>query len=163
MCIHYQGVKNRERYFRAFGHYPPDSEGRYDVWPGYEAPFYRHPREVDTGDAAVPACEALTGQFGLLRHWAKDDKVGRRTFNARSETAAKLPSFRDARRDQHHCIIPADAIFEPDWRSEKAVATRITRADSGPMGIAGLLSWWKAPAGDTVHRFTMLTVNAAEH
>lgn len=135
----------------------------YDVWPTYEAPFIRRPPEADVGDEAVPGREVLFGQFGLLPHWAKDEKLGRRTFNARSETAASLPSFRDAWRKGHRCIIPADAFFEPDWRSGKAVATRIARADGEPMGIAGLWSWWKAPSGKPVHSFTMLTINADEH
>ena len=82
---------------------------------------------------------------------------------ARSETAATLPSFRDAWRKCHRCIIPAEAIYEPDWRSGKAVPARITRADGEPMGIAGLWSWWKSPAGLAVHSFTMLTINADEH
>ena len=163
MCSHYQGVAKRERFFRQFGFYPPDPYGKYDVWPGYEALFIRRPRESDAADASVPPLEALTGQFGLLPHWAKDDKFGRRTFNARSETAATLPSFRDAWRGRRHCIIPVDAIYEPDWRSGKAVATRIANADDSPMGIAGLWSWWKSPSDQTIHSFTMLTINADKH
>ncbi|WP_202428153.1 SOS response-associated peptidase family protein [Malikia spinosa] len=42
-------------------------------------------------------------------------------------------------------IIPAEAFYEPDWRSGKAVPTRITRADRQPMGIAGIWMGWKAP------------------
>ena len=73
------------------------------------------------------------------------------------------PSFRDAWRKGQHCIIPADAIFEPDWRSGKAVPTRIARADGEPLGIAGLWSWWRSPAGETVYSYTMLTINADAH
>lgn len=163
MCSHYQGIKDRERFYKAFGVYPPDESGTYDVWPGYTSTFIRRPREADSGDDAVPGFEALAGQFGLLPHWAKDRTFGRRTFNARSETAATLPSFRDAWRRGQRCIIPADAIFEPDWRSGKAVATRIARADGEPMGLAGLWSWWRAPQGDPVLSFTMLTINADSH
>lgn len=36
-----------------------------------------------------------------------------------------------------NCIIPADAIYVPDWLSSRPVPTRITRADGHPMGIAG--------------------------
>jgi len=163
MCSHYQAIKERERYFTHFGLYPPDESGKFDVWPGYSAPFIRRPRESDAGDDAVPAMEVLAGQFGLLPHWAKDEKFGRRTFNARSETASTLPSFRDAWRNQQHCIVPADAIYEPDWRSGKAISTRIANADNAPMGIAGLWSWWKSPSGEPVHSFTMLTINADGH
>ena len=48
-----------------------------------------------------------------------------------------------------------------DWRSGKAVATRITKADGRPMVIVGLWSVWEGPVGD-VHSFTRLTVNATE-
>lgn len=101
--------------------------------------------------------------FGLIPAWAKDDKFARRAFNARSEIVATLPSFRDAWRKGHKCIIPADAIYEPDWRSGKALATRIVRSDGGAMGLAGLWSAWKSPADEWVLSFTMLTINADEH
>ena len=163
MCSHYQAIKERERFFRLFGIYPPDPEGKYDMWPGYTGVMVRRPDRRDTGDDAVPAIEAVPGLFGLLPHWAKDTKLARNTFNARSETVHEKPSFRDAWRRNQHCIIAADAIFEPDWRTGKAVPTRIARADGEPMGIAGLWSWWRSPQGQTVLSFTMLTINADAH
>ena len=163
MCSHYQALKERERYRRVFHVDPPEDWGKLDVWPGYAATFIRHPREADSGDDAVPEREALAGQFGLIPHWATDATFGRRTFNARSETASTKPSFRDAWRLGQRCIIPADAIYEPDWRSGKAIPTRISRADGEPMGIAGLWSWWNTPQGTTLHSYTMLTINADTH
>lgn len=73
------------------------------------------------------------------------------------------PSFRDAWKQSQHCIIPADAIFKPDWRSGRAVPTRTVRADGESMGIAGLWSAWQSPQGERVHSFIMLTINAAQH
>ena len=96
MCSHYQSLQDRAALERQFHVQPPTATGLYDVWPGYQALFIRRPLEANAGDGAVPEREALAGQFGVLPHWAKDDKFGRRTFNARSETAATLPSFRDA-------------------------------------------------------------------
>lgn len=163
MCSHYQAIQERERFFRLFGVYPPDPQGKHDMWPGYSGVMVRRPQERDSDDDAVGPMESVAGLFGLLPHWAKDAKLARNTFNARSETALEKPSFRDAWRRAQHCIIPADAIFEPDWRSGKAVATRIRRADGEPMGIAGLWSRWCSPAGETVWSFTMLTINADSH
>ena len=40
-----------------------------------------------------------------------------RTYNARSETAAKRVSFRKARNQSQHCIVSCEAIYEPDWRT----------------------------------------------
>lgn len=162
MCSHYQGIKERERYFRQFRVMPPIDNARYDVWPCYASTFIRRPREADAGDEALPAREAMSGLFGLIPHWATDSTMGRRTYNARSETAAAKPSFRDAWKNGQHCIIPADAIFEPDWRPGKAIPTRIGRVDGEPMGIAGLWSAWDSPKGQ-VYSFTMLTINADQH
>ena len=134
ICSYYQAPKDRARFEKAFNVRLPSYTGVDDVWPTYEALFARRPREADAGDEAVPEREALAGRFGLPPHWAKDNKFGRRTYNARSETAATLPSFRDAWRKGQHCIIPADAIFEPDWRSGKAVPTRIARDDGALAG-----------------------------
>jgi len=162
MCSHYQAIKERERFIRHFGVEPPADMGKLDVWPCYPATFIRRPREADVGDEAVPEREALTGLFGLIPHWATDTNIGRQTYNARSETVAIKPSFRDAWKNAQHCVIPLDAFFEPDWRSGKAVATRIGSTDSAPLGIAGLWSAWKSPKG-LIHSFTMLTVNADGH
>lgn len=162
VCSHYQATKERERYIRHFGVEPPSEPGKDDVWPGYAAAFIRRPREADVGDEAVPERESLSGLFGLIPHWAADAKIGRQTFNARSETVAVKPSFRDAWKNAQHCIIPVDAFFEPDWRSGKAVPTRISSENGDPLGIAGLWSSWKSPKG-LVHSFTMLTVNADSH
>ena len=91
----------------------------------------------------VPEREALLGQFGLIPHWATDSTIARHTYNARSETVAIKPSFRDAWKHGQRCIIPAEAFYEPDWRSGKAVPTRIACADGEPMGIAGLCSCYR--------------------
>ncbi|MGI9135338.1 MAG: SOS response-associated peptidase family protein, partial [Rhodoferax sp.] len=147
MCSHYQGIQERERYLRAFGVAPPTDMGRADVWPGYAASCIRRHPQADVGDAAVPAREALGGAFGLIPHWASDTRMTRYTYNARSETVAVKPSFRDAWRKAQHCIIAAEAIFEPDWRSGRPQAARIARADGEPMGIAGLWASWKSPSG----------------
>ncbi len=95
------------------------------------------PRERDSGDEAVPDREAVTGKFGLIPHYSKDDKV-KFTYNARSETVTRASPFRDAWKWGNHCIIPAWAIWEPDWRSGRNTWTRIGRSDGRPMGIAGL-------------------------
>jgi putative SOS response-associated peptidase YedK len=162
MCSHYQAVKNSAQFERQFGLPPPTVAQPADVWPGYLGSFVRPHPHADAGDEAVPALEAASGAFGLLPHWAKDRTLGRHTYNARCETVAEKPSFRDAWARSQHCIIPADAFFEPDWRSGRAVATRIAQANGEPMGIAGLWSAWRSPQGEVLS-FTMLTVNADAH
>lgn len=159
MCSHYQALKEQDKYRRYFGVEPPADIYKFDLWPGYLGAFIRRHPHPDAG----PASEALTGLFGLLPHWSADTKIVKHTYNARSETVAVKPSFRDAWRKGQRCIIPADAFFEPDWRSGKAVPTRISGAAGEPLGIAGLWSAWKSPRGEWIHSYTMLTINADAH
>src|SRR5450830_1365546 len=163
MCSHYQALKERERYLRHFGVEPPPEMGKLDLWPGYLGTFIRRHPHADVGDEAVPQREALPGLFGLVPLWSSDATITRHTYNARSETVAAKPSFRDAWKHAQHCIIPAEAFYEPDWRTGKPIPTRIARADGEPLGIAGLWSVWKSAKGDEVHSYTMLTVNADDH
>jgi len=163
VCRHYQGLKEREKYLKFFGVEPPPQDGRPDVWPGYPGAFIRRHPNAHLGDQAVPAREAVNGLFGLVPHWATDTKITKSTYNCRSESAAQKPSFRDAFKRQQRCIIAVDAFFEPDWRSGRAVPTRIAHADAKPMGIAGLWSHWKSPKDGWIYSFTMLTLNADAH
>ncbi len=163
MCSHYDPQTDPARLRTYFGVEDLPLGLKTSLWPGYHGPFVRKHEFTDVGDEAVPFRELLVGSFGLIPHWSKDATIARRTYNARSETVHEKPSYRDAWRLARHCIIPAEAIYEPDWRSGKAVPTRITRADGKPMGIAGLWAVWKAPTGDVTHSFTMLTINADDH
>lgn len=163
MCSHYQAVKEEERLRCAFLVEPPANMGKADMWPGYVGTFIRAHPQASLGDESVPARQAVSGLFGLVPHWSPDTKITQYTYNARSETVASKPSFRDVWKNAQHCIIPAESFYEPDWRSGRPVPTRIARADGEPMGMAGLWSAWKSPKGDVVHSFTLLTINAAQH
>lgn len=105
----------------------------------------------------VPAC------FGLIPPWAKDGKIARSTYNARTETLGERPSFRDAWRRGQLCIIPAEAIYEPCYESGKAVRWRIGRADGRPMGIAGIWERRLRDDGLPSWSMSMLTINADGH
>lgn len=162
MCSHYDPQTDPARLHAYFGVDDLPLGLKPSLWPGYHGPFIRKHEFANVGDDAVPFRELLVGSFGLIPHWSPDTAIARRTYNARSETVHERPSFKDSWKLSQHCIIPAEAIFEPDWRSGKAVATRITRADGKPMGIAGLWAVWKGPKGD-VRSYTMLTINADDH
>ncbi|MEO8655093.1 MAG: SOS response-associated peptidase family protein [Ramlibacter sp.] len=164
MCSHYQAIKERERYFRQFGVHPPAHDYVEDMWPRYQGTLIRRPSETQSGDEAVAAREAQVGRWGLVPRAtrAATRQLKLSTFNARSETAAQSFTFGAAWRRGQHCIIPADAIFEPDWRSGRHVPTRIVRADGEPLGLAGLWDRWDSPTGPLLS-YTMLTINADDH
>lgn len=122
-----------------------------EAFPGHVAP-------IRTNE---PRDDGVLATFGLLPHWARPELV-RSTYNARSETAATKPSFRNAWKQGQFCIIPADDIFEPCYDSGRAVRWRITHRDGLPLGIAGL--WESRQIGDGVqYSFSMLTISAAGH
>lgn len=161
MCSRYEAPTS-ERLLAGFGT-ALDQPFKTGLWPGYMGPFLRARGVEETEEGESPV-EALAGMFGLLPFWAKDTKLARSTYNSRSESAATKPSFRTAWAKAQHCIIPCTAFYEPDWRSGKAVPTRITRADGGLIGIAGLWERWVDPAGgEVVHSYSMLTINASQH
>lgn len=163
MCAHYDPQTDPAQLKAYFGVHDLPLGLKPSLWPGYHGPFLRKHEFADVGDEAVPFRELLVGSFGLIPHWAKDTTIARNTYNARSETVHEKPSYRDAWRLARHCIIPAEAFYEPDWRTGRAVPTRISRADGKPMGIAGLWSAWKNPGGETTYSYTMLTINADQH
>jgi putative SOS response-associated peptidase YedK len=130
-----------------------------ESFPGYMAPIVRPPHDFGETDEreCVPAC------FGLVPHWA-DMKLAKSTYNARTETVGSKPAFRHAYRARQFCVIPADAIFEPNYESGRAVRWKIAHADGLPLGIAGI---WEVrsdgPDGTPLISFSMLTINADEH
>jgi putative SOS response-associated peptidase YedK len=164
MCSHYQAIKERERYFRKFGVYPPAHDYIEDMWPKYQGTFIRRPPQAESGDEAVAGRQARIGRWGLVP-WATKDAAGQlklSTFNARAETAVHSFTFGAAWRRGQHCVIPAEAIYEPDWRSGRHLPTRIARADGEPLGLAGLWDRWESPTGPVLS-YTMLTINADDH
>lgn len=165
MCSHYQAEKRRVLIEKRFGiTLPPDWEPgpSSHIYPTYKAPIIRRPAERDSGDESVPDFEVVDAHFGLLPDFAKEVKYGVRTYNARSETVASLASFRRAWAKPRHCIIPCEAIYEPDWRTGKHIPTRFTAADGGTLGVAGIWWPWRSPEC-WVDSFAMLTINADDH
>ncbi len=158
MCANYKPVTTQDRLVQYFGVSRPADTTPPEVYPGGLAPFIVRPH-----DRVELARDARLGLFGLLPVWAKDMAFGRRTYNARSETVAQKPAFREAWRHARRCIVPVEVVFEPNWETGRAVRYAISRRDGRPMGIAGLWGWWRDGKGQEWLSFTMLTINAEGH
>ena len=155
MCSNYRPVTRMDRMLTFFGVERDRDDVPADVFPTGLAPFIR--RAEDGSKVAV------NGAFGLLPDFATELTFGRRTYNARSETVSKLPSYRDAWRRGQRCVVPAEAIFEPNYEGDKCVRWRIGQHGDVPMGIAGIYTRWRHPDGRELYSFAMLTVNADDH
>lgn len=84
--------------------------------------------------------------------------------NARIESVAKLPAFREAWRAGRRCLIPATWYQEPNWETGKNIWWQLRRADGLPWMLAGLWSEWTDPeTGEVVPNYTMLTMNCDDH
>jgi putative SOS response-associated peptidase YedK len=103
-------------------------------------------------------------KWGLLPHWAKDDKIAYSTFNARSEEFTGKPAFRDPWRRSHRCLVVTDGFYEwkkLDEKGENKQPYAIAMANGGQMVMAGLWALWKDPkSGDEISSCTILTTNS---
>jgi putative SOS response-associated peptidase YedK len=134
----------------------PDETWREEVYPAYQAPFIWM-----EGDR--PRCELA--QFGLVPFWAADKKkFGLRTYNARSETVAEKPSYRNAWKRRQFGLAVMQSFYEPNYATGKAVRWRINRADATPLAVASI---WERfvdqTTGELFFSFSLLTVNAEAH
>lgn len=101
----------------------------------------------------------LLGSFrwGLIPFWAKDRKIAARNINARSETAAEKPAFRDS-FVKRRCLIPADGFFEWQRLPKGKLPHYFFANDRRPLALAGLWASWKDPETDEwVRSCTILT------
>jgi putative SOS response-associated peptidase YedK len=102
----------------------------------------------------------LLGRFrwGLIPHWAKDAK--KIHINARGETVATKPLFRDAFRHKR-CLLPADGFYEWEPKERGRIPHYIYRRNGRPMGFAGVWSSWKDPeTGEWVRTCAIITTAA---
>ncbi|WP_366946010.1 SOS response-associated peptidase family protein [Polaromonas sp.] len=156
MCSNYRPVTRSDRMLTFFGIERAKDEAPVDVWPLGLAPFIRL-AEDGSGNKVVD-----DGIFGLLPHFA-ELAAGRKTYNAKSETVAKLPSFRESWSKGWRCIIPVESFYEPNWETGKAVRWLIQQPGEVPMGLAGIYRKWRHPDGREQLTFAMLTINADGH
>ncbi|MEM1323994.1 MAG: SOS response-associated peptidase [Bacteroidota bacterium] len=142
--------KDLEQHFRAT-FYSEDRE-RYQPLPNYNiAPTHRHP--------VITADDPSYLQFfrwGLIPFWAKTPSIGSKMINARIETVAEKPAFRQAIK-KRRCLVPFDGFYEWQRREGKKIPYRITLKDEGIFCTAGIWERWKAPDGELIHSFSVLT------
>jgi putative SOS response-associated peptidase YedK len=100
--------------------------------------------------------------WGLIPYWAKDAKGGRKPINAKSETVASLPTFRDAYK-RRRCLLPIDNFFE--WKAIKGAKAKqpfaIAMKSGEPFAVAAIWENWQRPGTEEwVRSFCVLTTDA---
>ena len=99
-------------------------------------------------------------QWGLVPFWAKDATIGRRLINARLDSLAEKPAFREA-WTRRRCLLPASGFYE--WSEPKGGRKRpyFIRAGAEPLlALAGLWERWRSPSGDSLETCVIVTTDA---
>jgi putative SOS response-associated peptidase YedK len=97
--------------------------------------------------------------WGLIPYWSHDPKSGARAINARTESVAEKPAFRDPFR-KRRCLIPASGFYEWKKVGRAKLPYLIHPRDGSLMALAGLWDRWESPAGDRIESCTILTQDA---
>jgi putative SOS response-associated peptidase YedK len=106
-------------------------------------------------------------RWGLIPSWAKDASIGNRMINARAETVAEKPSFRNAFRHRR-CLVPMNGFFEWSKRGVLKQPHFIALSDKRVMAVAGLWERWEGRSpeegqeGSPIESCTLLTTEANE-
>jgi putative SOS response-associated peptidase YedK len=132
----------------------PALSPRYNIAPTQSVPALRVAEE---GSRAL-----VMLHWGLVPRWASMRAIGNRMINARSETVAEKPAYRDAFRHRR-CLVLADGWYEwqvaPGGKQPWFVRLR----DPRPIAFAGLWERWKDPAGgELLESCTIVTTDASE-
>jgi putative SOS response-associated peptidase YedK len=131
---------------------PPELAPRFNIAPS-------QPVATIQADAAGRRL-LVPRRWGLVPAWAGDQRIGARLINARAETLAVKPAFRDAFR-LRRCLVPADGFYE--WAGAAGGERQpywIARPDEGCFGIAGLWERWRAADGSWLESCALVTTEA---
>ncbi len=155
MCGRYAFFSPAESVKRTFAlDFKPELVPRYNIAPTQSVPAVRVAEE---GSRTL-----VMLHWGLVPRWAKERAIGNRMINARSETLAGKPAYRDAFR-RRRCLVLADGWYEwqaaPGGKQPWFVRLR----DPRPIAFAGLWERWKDPAGgELLESCTIVTTDASE-
>jgi len=151
MCGRYSLTATEEDLRKAFGHggAPRNLRPRWNVAPTQEMPVIR--RDADGMRLDMFA-------WGLVPYWAEDPSVGSRMINARGETVAEKPAYKQAYR-QRRCLVPADGFYEWEEKGDKRPILFRAR-DNAPFAFAGLWETWVPKGGGVLETFTIVNCAA---
>ena len=126
-----------------------DWEPRYNIAPAQTVPVIRQ-------GAREPVRRASLMRWGLVPNWAKDSTIGPRMINARAETAAEKPAFKELLQ-RRRCLVPADGFYEWQKTGKSKQPYCFEMMEREPFAFAGLWDSWRTPNGATLETCTILT------
>ena len=107
--------------------------------------------------------ESCSLKWGLIPFWAKDPAIGNRMINARAETVAEKPAYRQAFKHRR-CVVLADGFYEWHRTDDGKTPYFITTRGDEPFGLAALWeSWTDKSTGENIESTTLITTAADEY
>jgi putative SOS response-associated peptidase YedK len=98
-------------------------------------------------------------RWGFIPAWVKDPKTMSLMFNARGETAADKPAYRNAMK-RRRCLVPADGFYEWKRDGDRKRPYWVHPRAGGPIAFAGLWEAWMGPNGEEVETAAIVTTAA---
>lgn len=98
-------------------------------------------------------------RWGLIPFWAKDKSIGNKLINAKAETIAEKPSFKNTLKKKR-CLVLSDGFYE--WKAinkKEKIPYRITMQDQGLFAMAGIWDSWKDETGLVINSFAIITTS----
>ncbi|EGO93246.1 hypothetical protein APM_3554 (plasmid) [Acidiphilium sp. PM] len=149
----FQPVEATRKLFGAVNAAPSDARPSWNIAPSQRALVIRH--HPETGERRIDLLS-----WGLVPHWTKDLKEARRPINARAETVATSPMFKQA-FTARRCLVPVDAWYEWQVTPNGKRPFAFARTDRTTMAFAGLWESWNTPGtGKVLRTFTIITTSA---
>jgi len=101
-------------------------------------------------------CRPVALRWGFVPHWMERVQPVRHPINARAETLASSPMFRDSFRNRR-CLIVADGFYE--WKKDGRLRLpyHIGLNDQSPFTMAGVWDCWQANDGSRVYGCAIVT------
>ena len=98
-------------------------------------------------------------RWGLIPHWAKDEKTAYKMINARVETLTQRPAFRGL-LSHHRCLVPASGFYEWQGEGREKTPYYIHPEEQPYIAFADLYDLWMTPTAEALYTFTIITTEA---
>jgi putative SOS response-associated peptidase YedK len=152
MCGRFAQRKPSKIVAKTFNVEVPELQPRFNIAPTQDILAVREGQD---------AREAVRLRWGFIPSWARERPAGAGLINARSETVAEKPSFREPFKRQR-CLIPADGFFEWQRLGGKKQPHFFRMSDDALFAFAGLWDSWRDEKGDVVESCVILTTTPNE-
>ena len=126
--------------------HPEDYSLSYNIAPGQKSPVI-----IQEKQRIVKLMK-----WGLVPSWSKDETIGYKMINARSETLTEKPSYQGL-ISKHRCVVISDGYYEWKREGKRRIPYYIFAPEKGLIPMAGLWSSWTGPEGNIVNTYTVIT------